>query len=409
MKQQSTTLKFMLSGLLILSSCSPKAPQSVLKILSSDYFSMRQQTPTIYMGLIQLHSPSLLSIAKKDSNGKLSYDSKAKQALLDEQQTAIDQLLALSPDVKILASYKMVLNAIAFSAPSDLADKISKIEGVERVLESSNFERPQTFDMDLPSSHKNLAAADIEAHNTVTFIGANKLHDLGIKGQGLRVGVIDTGIDYTHSMFGGPGKKEVYETIDPKVGNTLFPNQIVVGGVDFAGSDFAPSSEDPQKKIPVRDNNPIDESGHGTHVAGTIAGLGDNKNTYSGVAPEAKLYSLKVFGKKGGTSDIVVIQALEYAADPTESMDPNLHLDVVNLSLGGGYGKPKVLYTEAIKNLTRAGTVVVASAGNSGDNPYIVGAPSTSDEAISVAASIDDLAKILLSLLLKFQLINQQN
>jgi minor extracellular serine protease Vpr len=112
-------------------------------------------------------------------------------------------------------------------------------------------------------------------------------------------------------------------------------------------------------------------------------------SSYSGVAPEAALYALKVFGKEGSTSDIAVIQALEYAADPSESVNPENHLDVVNLSLGGGNGKPKILYNEAIFNLTKAGTVVVASAGNSGDTPYITGAPATSDEAISVAASID--------------------
>jgi minor extracellular serine protease Vpr len=65
-------------------------------------------------------------------------------------------------------------------------------------------------------------------------------------------------------------------------------------------------------------------------------------------------------------------------------------LDIVNLSLGSGYGNPKILYAEAVKNLVQGGTVAVISAGNSGNVDYIVGAPGTSTEALSVAASIDN-------------------
>ncbi|RLQ02857.1 serine protease, partial [Micromonospora sp. CV4] len=107
--------------------------------------------------------------------------------------------------------------------------------------------------------------------------------------------------------------------------------------------------------------------------------------------PDADLYAIKVFGAKGSTSDEVVIAALEYAADPTGDLTFQKQLDVVNLSLGSGYGNPHIMYNHAIKNLVRGGTVVVAAAGNSGDLPYIVGAPSVSDDAISVANSIDNM------------------
>jgi subtilisin family serine protease len=65
-------------------------------------------------------------------------------------------------------------------------------------------------------------------------------------------------------------------------------------------------------------------------------------------------------------------------------------MDVVNMSLGSSYGNPHILYSQAIQNLVAGGTLVVASAGNSGNNDHIVGAPSTVDEAISVAASVED-------------------
>jgi minor extracellular serine protease Vpr len=376
---------------LTLTSCAPKHSGKGGFILS-DYFSMRQQGVTPYVGLIQLQTRPLLADVKM-LDGKAVIDEEAKKAILAEQEEVIARLQELSADIKIISTYKLVLNAVAFVATSDLSEKISKIQGVTKVVENSNFARPKTVSLEkrLSDLEISLPVKGINEHNTVTFIGADKVHRAGISGQNMKIGIIDTGIDYTHSMFGGPGTKDVYNAINPNVANDYFPNQKVVGGMDFVGTDFSAGDVDVAKNIPKRDPNPIDEAGHGSHVGGTVAGIGDGVKTYSGVAPEAKLYALKVFGKEGSTSEVAVIDALEYAADPSEKLDPSERLDVVNLSLGGGYGKPKVFYTEAIKNLTNGGTIVVASAGNSGDNPYIVGAPSTADAAISVAAAIDDM------------------
>jgi minor extracellular serine protease Vpr len=374
----------------LLTSCAPSGQKSSSTgLIASNYFSMRQQSPTQYLGMVQLQLPALLAVAQT-VNGKAVINEELKAAIIAEQEEVIARLKALSPDVKIVATYKMVLNAIAFTAPSEVSAQIEAIEGVNRLLESSAFLRPQAVTTSDVVAKLNAA---INEKNSVTFIGADKIHKKGITGKAMTVGVIDTGIDYTHSMLGGPGKKEIFEGINPDTDNEYFPNEKVVGGVDFVGTKYSAGGNTLEQTVPVRDNNPIDEGGHGSHVAGSVAGIGDAVLSYSGVAPEAKLYALKVFGKDGSTSDIAVIQALEYAADPTEKLDPNNRLDVVNLSLGGGFGKPKILYTEAVKNLTKAGTIVVASAGNSGDNPYITGAPATSDEAISVAASIDDMAQ----------------
>lgn len=386
----SSLLILTLSSFALLTSCAPKnSKQSSFDLISSKYFSMRQQTPTQYVGIVQLTNPALLVDAKIE-NGVAIINEDQKKELLAEQADVISKLEAVSPEVKILASYKMVLNAIAFTAPSEFSAKIDAIEGVTKLVASSNFARPQTV-----GTEKIVKSVidSLKEKNTVTFIGADKLHKLGISGQKMRVGVIDTGVDYTHAMLGGPGKKEIFESIDPSAETSYFPNAKVVGGLDFVGTKYSAGGATLEEQIPVRDVNPIDESGHGSHVAGSVAGIGDNLTSYSGVAPDAAIYALKVFGKEGSTSDIAVIQALEYAADPSETVNPSNRLDVVNLSLGGGFGKPKILYNEAIKNLTRAGTVVVASAGNSGDNPYITGAPGTSDEAISVAASIDYMAQ----------------
>lgn len=367
-------------------SCAPKnSTNSSLDVIASKYFSMRPQTETLYVGIVQLSLPALLAEAQTE-NGKPIIDENLKKAILAEQEEVIAKLKDISPDIKILNTYKLVLNAIAFTAPSGVAAQIEGIEGVNKLVESTNFARPQSVDTEKKVAE---ALAGLNEKNSVTFIGADKLHKRGISGEKMRVGIIDTGVDYTHSMLGGAGKKEIYDSINPDTTNEFFPNAKVVGGADFVGTNFSAGDANVENNIPKRDPNPIDEAGHGSHVAGSVAGIGDGLTSYSGVAPEAALYALKVFGKNGSTSDIAVIAALEYAADPSEQVNPLDRLDVVNLSLGGGFGKPKILYTEAIKNLTKAGTIVVASAGNSGDNPYITGAPATSDEAISVAASID--------------------
>jgi minor extracellular serine protease Vpr len=381
-----------LSALLILTlallatSCAPKnSAQSTFDLITGKYFSMRQQGPTDYIGIIQLSNPALLAVAET-VDGKAIIDEDLKAAIIAEQETVIAKLKEISPKIKVLTTYKLVLNAIAFTAPSDAAEKIGQIEGISKLVQNTAFMRPQTVGTEKLLTE---AVAGLNEKNSVTFIGADKLHKKGISGQKMRVGIIDTGIDYTHIMLGGPGTKAAYDSVNPALPNSMFPNSKVVGGADFVGSDYSAGDAKWDNNIPVRDENPIDEAGHGSHVSGTVAGIGDGIVSYSGVAPEASLYALKVFGKEGSTSDIAVIEALEYAADPTEKMDPQDRLDVVNLSLGGGFGKPKILYSEAIKNLTKAGTIVVASAGNSGDNPYITGAPATADEAISVAASID--------------------
>ncbi len=401
MKNLSSLISVLALTLALATSCAPKN-SGKLGLILGNYFSMRQQTPAPYVGLIQLQLNPLLKDAQI-VDGKAVIDEEAKKALLAEQEDVIARLQELSPEIKIVSTYKLVLNAIAFVAPGELADKISKIEinGMKlHVVENTNFDRPKVSSTEQRLSALTAALTDksLDEHNSVTFIGADVLHKAGIRGQNMRVGIIDTGIDYTHSMLGGPGKKEIYDSVNPSAPapSELFPNQKVIGGVDFVGTDYSSGDSDIEKNIPKRDSNPIDEAGHGSHVSGTVAGIGDGVKTYSGVAPDAKLYALKVFGKKGSTSDIAVIQALEYAADPSEKLDPADRLDVVNLSLGGGYGKPKILYSEAISNLTRGGTVVVASAGNSGDNPYIVGAPSTANEAISVAAAIDDMPQNIL-------------
>ena len=218
----------------------------------------------------------------------------------------------------------------------------------------------------------------------------------GATGAGVKVGVIDTGIDYTHADFGGPGTKAAYEANNPDVIEPgTFPTAKVAGGTDFVGDAYA--AQDPAHDVPKPDPDPLDCNGHGSHVAGSAAGDGVtsdghtftgpyNASTYSsnnflvgpGVAPRATLYAYKVFGCEGSVDNTIVVAALNKAAADG--------MDVVNLSLGSPFGGPNDPEAAAINAMAQAGTVVVASAGNNGPNAYLTGSPSTADRAISVAA-----------------------
>lgn len=358
-------------------------------------YSTRPQMAEPGITILKLNNPALLETATREK-GQLVVDSELLQKIEAEQAATIAELQKISPDIQILLRYRLVLNGLAIVAPPETFDKIKGLSNVTFSEKAAGFAQPK-----LQVSDKKSLVGD---KTSVKFIGAEAAYAQNIQGQGLRVGVIDTGVDYTHKMFLGEGTVEAYKANEPGKANTAFPNKKVVGGIDLVGTDYNPASPIFANRIPIPDLNPIDEAGHGTHVAGTVAGIGDGVNTYSGVAPAADLYAIKVFGAKGGTSDEVVIAALEYAADPDGDLSFKNQLDVVNLSLGSNYGNPHIMYSHAVKNLVRGGTVVVASAGNSGDKSYITGAPAISEDAISVASSIDNMAQNILFPTVEFKL-----
>ncbi len=353
--------------------------------IDSDIISNRPINRDQFSAILKLKSPALLATAKKTEDGLTVLDANSVKALKAEQEEVTKKLSEISKDIKILFKYRLVLNGLAILAPVEKQKEIEALQAVQGVERTSKFARPD-FKV---NSEVMEEAVDLAKKNSVTFINGNAAYESNITGKGLTVGIIDTGIDYTHSMMGGTGKVEDYKSVDPTKENDFFPNDKIVGGIDLVGTEYNAASGDFSKLIPKPDSNPMDEGGHGTHVAGSVAGLGDGTNTYNGVAFEAKMHAIKVFGANGSTDDNVIIAALEYAADPNKDLNLDDQLDVVNLSLGGGYGAPHQMYSEAVKNLVNGGTVMVASAGNSGHNSYIVGSPSTSSEAISVAASID--------------------
>ncbi len=346
--------------------------------------SNRPSDFTQFQAVLRLKQAPLLTAIVVNEQGQRVINPEAAASLEAEQQALIAELKGLSSEIKVLNRYRLVVNGIAILAPISLEGKIKGLSTIASVNGVGQFGRPTPL-------AETLAPANISERTSVKFIGAEAAWAKGIKGQGMSVGIIDTGIDYTHAMMLGAGTAEAYTAVNPDEPNAGYPNAKVVGGIDLVGTKYDAGSAIFEDRIPLPDANPLDEGGHGSHVAGTVAGKGDGINTYDGVAPEAVLHAIKVFGANGSTSDAVVVSALEYAADPNGDLVLNDQLDVVNLSLGSSYGQPHNMYAEAVKQLSDAGTLVVASAGNSSDNPFITGSPAASAEAISVAAGTDDM------------------
>ncbi|HMO11249.1 MAG TPA: S8 family serine peptidase, partial [Actinotalea sp.] len=235
----------------------------------------------------------------------------------------------------------------------------------------------------------------------------------GLTGRDVTIGVIDSGMDYTHASFGGPGTVEAYaaaygaDGTGPVPDGSFDPTKYL-GGYDFAGYAYDASSTDPAAWTPVPDENPIDApAGHGTHVTGTVAGFGVQadgttfRGDYSaltdvsdfqvgpGSAPEAGVYALKVFGDVEGSTNLT-LQALEWAADPNDDGDYSDRLDIVNLSLGSDYGPADDPENAFIDKLAELGTLAVIASGNAGDIVDVGGSPGNARSALTVANSVGD-------------------
>lgn len=230
----------------------------------------------------------------------------------------------------------------------------------------------------------------------------------GTYGEDVTIGVIDSGIDYTHATFGGPGTTEAYESVDPAADAPadLFPSDKVVGGTDLVGDDYDASGENGSPE-PKPDANPLPCMAHGTHVAGTAAGYGVRADgstfdgDYStldgaaleamtvapGSAPKAQLYDIKVFGCAGSTD--VMAQAMDLALDPNGDGDFSDKLDVVNMSVGSDYGAPDDPESDFVRKLVDNDVLPVMSAGNGGDLYGVGGSPGNTPEGLGVASIRD--------------------
>ncbi|KAJ1323141.1 serine protease AprX [Microdochium nivale] len=255
---------------------------------------------------------------------------------------------------------------VTVSASHQSVEELTALPGVLRAWPDEQVyllapvgvsKRQQSFDV--------AAAARYAVHWAT---GVDKLHERGILGKGVKIGIVDSGILHTHSALGagfGPGFK-------------------VAGGYDLVGKGWAPGSP-----LNPGANLPIDEQGHGTHVAGIVAGDAMTSfpaTGWRGVAPEASLYAYKVFGPSGSTQNSVVIAALLRAFDDG--------MDVITASLGGPSGYADNALAVVANRIAAEGVVVTFAAGNAGSGgPFFADNGGAGEFVLSVASA--DVARTI--------------
>jgi subtilisin family serine protease len=306
-----------------------------------------------------------------------------------EQQQArvIARAKQLDAGATVLGSAQRALNAVMLRLDAAALAALVTSPDVERISPVVDF--------------------DLDLSETVPYIGGTAAHDAGFTGEGIRVAVLDSGIDYTHAALGGPGTRAAYDAAygdntqsgknrqitDDLRGQLLFPTESVVGGFDFVGEQwpFGPLKPDPDPidcgfkvitpmKIANASGLVLCSGGHGTHVADIIGGS-------LGVAPDAELYAVKVCSSVSTScSGVALIQGMDFAVDPNGDGSTDDAVDIINMSLGSDYGQ--AFFDDlslAVENATGVGVLTVASAGNGADKPYVTGSPAATPSAISVA------------------------
>jgi subtilisin family serine protease len=209
--------------------------------------------------------------------------------------------------------------------------------------------------------------------------GVDKLHSEGVFGDGIIVGVLDTGVDYTH----------------PALGGCFGPGCKIGGGTDLVGNNYTGFNTPVPGIIPFLTEitggpDPLDQcAGHGTHVSGTILADARNANAsqpFIGVAPGATIFMYRIFGCNGSVSSDVIIASMALAfADG---------VDIISMSLGGVNGWSENAETVVANRLADRGVFMSIAAGNDGANGlFEASAPATATDVMAIA-SVDDIALV---------------
>ncbi|KAG0356485.1 hypothetical protein BG005_004590 [Podila minutissima] len=300
---------------------------------------------------------------------KLSAEPGTEEARVQHANVA-RALMALPGTVTIRHEFGMdvddVLNVISFKVEGsgDGLEQVAALEGVIGIYPVRTRKRPKA----LPLGSLKLTRPTLQSAHVLTGVQAVHAH-LGLTGKGIKVGIIDTGIDYKH----------------PALGGCFGPGCKVAFGYDFVGDDY--DNGDTDKDTPKPDKDPMDCAGHGTHVAGIVAAQNEGAaaigpEKFVGVAPEAILGAYRVFGCEGEVSDDVLLAALKLAYRDG--------MDVVNLSLGGASGWPEEPFAMACSAYIEKGMHISIANGNDGEEGLFEdGAPATAAGAIAVG-SVDN-------------------
>ncbi|WP_458463533.1 S8 family serine peptidase [Paenibacillus sp.] len=280
-----------------------------------------------------------------------SMETKAVTQVEQQQQSFVHSLTQKKIKHEVLEEYAYTLNGVALELKGNQVGQLLQIPGVVSVY--PDLEVTITPETDEVNPYMK---------DTAPFIGAPEVWDLGYKGNGIKVGVIDTGIDYDH-----PNLQEAYK-----------------GGWDFVGNDNDPYEATYQEwkvsgEPEFNANGSAYYTSHGTHVAGTVAAREAGDYGIVGVAPEADIYAYRVLGPYGNGQTSWVLGGIDRSVADG--------MDVINLSLGNAANDPSYVTSVALNNAMLSGVTAVVASGNSGPNRYTLGSPGASAMAITVGNS----------------------
>jgi subtilisin family serine protease len=292
-------------------------------------------------------TPSLWLI---ELNGKATADGGTSAALAAEKQAFRSAASQAGVQFTERHAFGTLWNGVSVSvAHKDIA-RIARLPGVKAIYPVIKYSLPERS----PNSGMDLATA---IKQTGADIAQNQL---GLSGHGVKVAVMDTGIDFDH----------------PDLGGCFGPGCRVFTGWDFVGDDFNADDTSPSfQPIPHPDPIPDDCNGHGTHVAGIVGANGG----IIGVAPGVTYGAYRVFGCEGSTFSDIMIEAMERAY--------NDGMDILNMSIGAAFQWPQYPTAVAASKLINKGMVVVVSIGNDGASGlYSASAPGVGKDVIGVAS-----------------------
>jgi hypothetical protein len=329
--------------------------QSVHEIYANQVaVSLDEQTEQPSAWLILLNAPASSDALQGDVfNQQLAAQNVANAETL--QREVSYQLRTLDADAEVLLQTKHLAAGLVVTASAQALEALQQSAAVRKILPIYDS-KPMVAD----------SAEYIRAVQTVESGKAT--------GEGIKVAILDSGVDYTHAALGGPGTAEAYAAaLSDQTSTPAWPIGQVIGGYDFLRND----------------PNPIDDvrlagSGHGTSVAHSVAGI----------APRVAFYAYTVCTNT--CPGVAQLRALEAAMDPNGDGNLEDRVDIINMSLGGQFGSTQTMSGTQflIQRAVKLGTNMVISAGNDGNVPFRVGGPSTTPNALSVGAMTHPAAAV---------------
>ncbi len=323
----------------------------------------------------------------------------AYNSVLQNEQTQVGQRIQ-ALGAKVVAENRAAINMVTVEATAEQADAIRGLPGVVSVSPVMVLPKPMLRSPVARTSASVSAIAttcnydpaneEIQARKRrssskaelLSYHSISAAHQAGITGQNVRIAVLDDGLDYTHTAFGGPGtpamlnRAMVYAFAPDasRLASAMFPypGSKVLGGYDFVRNDLSPFP-DFERRGPNQPCDLLDE--HGTQVTDIL----------QTVAPDARFYIYKVCGSGDtGCPDTAIVGGLNRALDPLGDGSMQ-RVDIVTASLGAAAGRLSTPLTIAANNVAKAGVVLTMAAGNDGPVAHALATPAVAPKGTAVA------------------------